>query len=77
MNLRQGKLLLLLINREIGKTPFDLLKENLNYKRAIFWQRMAKIMGANLREKYNPNEHIELEMEIKQIETVKSKPYIF
>ena len=54
LNLRQGKILLLLIDREIGKTPFELLKENRSIKRAMFWQRFAKITGANLREKYNP-----------------------
>ncbi|MBN1769266.1 MAG: DUF4294 domain-containing protein [Prolixibacteraceae bacterium] len=38
LNLRQGKLLLLLIHRELGQTPFDLLKMYLSYRKARFWQ---------------------------------------
>lgn len=67
LNLRQGKLLLLLIDREIGKTPFELLRENRTLKRAVFWQRFAKITGANLKEKYNPEDHPLIEYEIRLI----------
>lgn len=67
LNLRQGKLLLLLIDREIGETPFDLLKEYLSLNRAIFWQRFAKLIDANLKEKYLPEEHPLIENEIQLI----------
>lgn len=77
LNLRQGKLLVLLISREIGKTPFELLKENIGFQRAIFWQRFAKILGANLREKYNPKEHYELETEIHNLLNKQSIPPVF
>lgn len=67
LNLRQGRLLILLIGRELNKTPFDLLKEYLSVDRAIFWKRFAKLVGANLKEKYNPQEHILIEAEIHQL----------
>lgn len=67
LNIRQGKLLLLLIDRELGKTPFDLLKENLSLKRAIFWQRWAKLTSANLKEKYVAEEHPLIEYEVRII----------
>lgn len=67
LNLRQGKLLLLLIDRELGKTPFELLKENLSLKRAIFWQRFAKLIGADLREEYIAEEHPLIEEEVRLI----------
>ena len=77
LNLRQGKLLLLLINREVGKTPFELLKENIGLQRAVFWQRFAKIVGANLREKYDPKEYPFIEIEIQQLRNNQPEPYVF
>ncbi|HPR32053.1 MAG TPA: DUF4294 domain-containing protein [Prolixibacteraceae bacterium] len=61
LNIRQGKLLLLLIHRELGKTPFDLLRMYLDEERAGFWQKFAKFLGADLRKRYNPREHTEME----------------
>lgn len=64
LNYKQGKLLLLLIHRELGKTPYDLLKEYRNLSRANFWQRFAKIVGANLKEEYSPEVYPVIEREI-------------
>lgn len=52
LNVRQGKLLLLLIDRELGKTPYELLVKFLNKERADFWQKMALLLDANLKAKY-------------------------
>ena len=60
LNIRQGKLLLLLIHREIGRTPYDLLKEFLNLSRANFWQRFASFLGADLKTKYSPEKYPEI-----------------
>jgi hypothetical protein len=67
LNIRQGKLLLLLIDRELGKTSYDLLKEYRSAKRANYWQNVAKIVGADLKEKYNPSTFPEIEQEVKQL----------
>lgn len=76
LNLRQGKLLLSLIDREIGKTPFELLRENRTLKRAMFWQRFAKLTGANLKEKYKPKDNPLIEYELKLINLTNTFPLI-
>ncbi|HKK81820.1 MAG TPA: DUF4294 domain-containing protein [Prolixibacteraceae bacterium] len=67
LNIRQGKLLLLLIHREIGITPFELLKTYLSHRRARFWQAIASLAGADLRRKYTQAEHPEIEKEIQHM----------
>lgn len=74
LNLRQMKLLLLLINRELGETPFSLLKEFRSFSRALYWQRLARLAGVNLREKYNPTTYPEVEEEIRMINLAIAKP---
>ena len=64
LNYHQGKLLVLLIHRQLKKTPYDLLREYRNIWRANFWQRFARLFGANLKEEYYPDEYPVLEREI-------------
>lgn len=64
LNIRQGKLLLLLIHRELGKTPYELLREYRSIWRANFWQRFAKLVGANLKEEYNATLYPNIESEV-------------
>jgi hypothetical protein len=73
LNIRQMKLLLLLINRELGETPFNLLKEFRSLSRALYWQRLARLAGFNLRDKYDPATYPEIENEIRIIKLVVSK----
>jgi hypothetical protein len=61
LNIRQGKLLLLLIHRELGKTPYELLREFRTRERADFWQKFAKFLGADLKSKYDPEMYPEIE----------------
>lgn len=61
LNIRQGKLLLLLIHRELGKTPYELLRDFRNKERADFWQKFARLLGADLKGKYDPNVYPEIE----------------
>jgi len=61
LNIRQGKLLLLLIHRELGKTPYELLRDFRNRERADFWQKFAKLLGADLKLKYDPIVYPEIE----------------
>lgn len=51
----QGKMLIRLIDRETGNTSFDLIKQYKGKVSAFFWQGMARIFGANLKDEYNPN----------------------
>lgn len=53
MTINQGKLLLKLIDREVGQSSYYLIK---NYKggiNAVFWQGIAKIFGSDLKSSYD------------------------
>ena len=56
LDVDQGKLLLKLIHRETGHSPFELIKDYRGTGNAFFWQAMAFSLGANLKSKYDPEE---------------------
>ncbi len=53
MTYSQGKILIKLIDRETNRTSYDLLKELRGSFSAVFWQGVARIFGANLKESYD------------------------
>jgi len=56
LTISQGKLLVLLIGRETGLTPYEIIK---GYKSGItagFWQGVAKVFGGSLKKEYDPEE---------------------
>lgn len=55
LTIRQGRLLLKLIDRETGHTSYALLDELKGSFNAVFWQTVARIFGHNLKAKYEPN----------------------
>ena len=63
----QGKILIKLIYRETGKTSYDLLQTYRGDLTAIYWQGMAKVFDANLKEEYDPIEDWHIEQIIKQL----------
>lgn len=54
LNFQQGRLLLKLIHRETGKSPYELIKSYRGGLNAIFWQSAAFMAGANLNSRYEP-----------------------
>ncbi len=63
----QGRILIKLIYRETGRTSYDLLQSYRGNMTAIFWQGMAKIYNANLKEEFDPIEDWQIEQIIKQL----------
>ena len=55
MTISQGKLLLKLIDREIGNTSYAILKEYKGSFSAFFWQSIARLFGSNLKSEYDPD----------------------
>lgn len=53
MTLSQGKLLIKLIDRETDQTSYDLVKQLRGGFRAFFWQSIARLFGANLKDTYD------------------------
>ena len=55
MTFYQGAILLKLIDRQTGDSSYSLVKEMKNGFSAFFWQTIARMYGANLKVKYDPN----------------------
>ena len=56
MTYSQGKMLVRLIDREIGKSPYDIIKDYKNGMAAGFWQGVAKLFDNNLKKRYDPTQ---------------------
>ena len=54
MSFSQGKLLVRLIDREIGKSSYDIIKDYRSSIAAGFWQGVAKLFDNNLKSRYDP-----------------------
>jgi len=55
MTFTQGKILLKLIYRQTNETSYDIVKEFRGTLRAVFWQTIARVFGANLKMGYDPS----------------------
>ena len=54
MNIRQGRLLIKLVDRECQITSYDVVREFRGSISAFFWQGFARIWGYNLKAEYDP-----------------------
>lgn len=54
MTVSQGALLMKLIDREVGKSSYDIIKDYKNGIAARFWQGIAKVFGSDLKKPYDP-----------------------
>lgn len=54
LTITQGRILIKLIDREIGDTSYDILKELKGTFTAFFWQTIARIFGSNLKSEFDP-----------------------
>lgn len=55
MTISQGQLLIRLVDRETGLTPYSIVKTYKNGLAANFWQGVGKLFGQNLKTPYDPN----------------------
>ena len=67
MTITQGKLLIKLIHRETGKDTYTLLKDYRGGLTAVYWQTLAKVFTADLKNEYNPVEDWQIEKIIKEL----------
>lgn len=56
LSLRQGKLLIRLVDRQCDRTSYELIKDYRGGTRAFFWQGFARLFGANLKSEFDPND---------------------
>jgi len=67
LTLKQGLMMIRLIDREVGKTPYYIIKDYLGGANAGFWQGVAKLLKGNLKQsydKYGEDKDLEMLVEI-------------
>lgn len=67
LNVTQGRYLVKLINRQLNRNCYDIVKELKNPITAAYYQSWAKLNGINLNEKYIAEENRDLEMVVKSL----------
>ena len=67
MTVSQGALLMKLIDREVGKSSYNIIKDYKNGVAAGFWQGIAKMFGTDLKKPYDPEGEDKLTEELVEI----------
>ena len=67
MTVSQGALLMKLIDREVGKSSYNIIKDYKNGVAARFWQGIAKMFGTDLKKPYDPEGEDKLTEELVEI----------
>lgn len=67
MTVSQGALLMKLIDREVGRSSYDIIKGYKSRITAGFWQGVAQLFGSDLKKPYNPQGEDRLTEELVQI----------
>lgn len=69
LSINQGRVLMKLIDRETGKTTYEIVKEMRGGFEACMWQAVARIFGNNMKTEYDANtEDIMIERAVKLVE---------
>lgn len=67
MSISQGEILIKLIDRETGKSTYDLVKELKGGVTAFVYQSVARVSGHNLKHQYNAQEERDIEAIIQSV----------
>ena len=67
MTVSQGALLMKLIDREVGRSSYDIIKGYKSRMAAGFWQGVAMLFGSDLKKPYDPQGEDRLTEELVQI----------
>jgi hypothetical protein len=61
LTITQGKILTKLVDREVGKTTFEIIKQSKGGFKAFVYQSVARVVGHNLKSTYSPVEDRDIE----------------
>ncbi|RZK17260.1 MAG: DUF4294 domain-containing protein [Pedobacter sp.] len=61
LTITQGQILTKLIDREVGRTTYDIVKQTKGGFAAFSYQIVARVVGHNLKSTYNPTEDRDIE----------------
>ena len=67
MTVSQGALMMKLIDREVGKSSYSIIKDYKNGVAAAFWQGVAKMFGTDMKQPYDPDGEDKLTEELVKI----------
>lgn len=67
MTVSQGALMMKLIDREVGKSSYSIIKDYKNGVAAAFWQGIAKMFGTDMKQPYDPDGEDKLTEELVKI----------
>lgn len=67
MTVSQGALLMKLVDREVGKSSYNIIKDYTSGLAAGFWQGIAKLFGTDLKKPYDPEGEDQLTEELVNI----------
>lgn len=73
LSITQGRILIKLVDREIGSSSYEILAELRSVFTAFFWQSIAKLFGNDLKARYDP---LGEDKEIENIVVLIEKGYI-
>lgn len=69
LTVSQGRVLMKLIDRETGKTTYEIVKQMRGNFQAVMWQTLARLFGNSLKDEYDPNvEDMMIERAVKLVE---------
>ena len=71
LTITQGGILIKLIDRELGTSSFDILKEMKGGFTAFLYQSLARVFGNNLKNRYNAQEDRDIES------IIQTSPYYY
>lgn len=54
LTLKQGMMMIRLIDREVGMTPYEIIQQYLGNVNAGFWQGVAKMLKGDIKREYDP-----------------------
>lgn len=70
LSINQGRVLMKLIDRETGKTTYEIVKEMRGGFEACMWQAIARVFGNNMKTEFDPSsEDIMIERAVKLVES--------
>lgn len=61
MSISQGEILIKLIDRETGRTTYELVKDLKGGLTAFFYQSVGSVFGHNLKQRYDPQQEMQIE----------------
>lgn len=61
LTITQGQILTKLVDRELGRTTYDIVKETKGGFTAFLYQSVARVVGHNLKSTYDPQEERDIE----------------